>query len=124
MLKTNEQLLQEKIEYATGKIKQYEARIELLNEAILDNRRVLDGILQRRLNKTVVLNAMTFTATSVNSSKPCETEVKYEKSLKDENAAYAEEIEKLEDKIKEFKSTKQNLTSILNKTKKSPVREK
>lgn len=122
MLKTNEQLLQEKIEYATDKIKQYEARIELLNEAILENKRILDSILMMRMNKKItfdIANNRTITSSAVNNA-----EAKYEQALKQENLEYTEEIEKLEDKIKELKKTKNNLTSILNKTKKSPAREK
>lgn len=122
MLKTNEQLLQEKIEYATDKIKQYEARIELLNEAILENKRILDSILMMRMNKKItfdIANNRTITSSAVNNA-----EAKYEQALKQENLEYTEEIEKLEDKIKELQKTKNNLTSILNKTKKSPAREK
>ncbi len=122
MLKTNEQLLQEKIDYATGKIKQYEARIELLNEAILDNKRILDSILMMRMNKKItfdIANNRTITSNAVNNA-----EEKYEQALKQENLEYTEEIEKLEDKIKEFKKTKNNLSSILNKTKSKTQREK
>ena len=115
MLKTNNELLKEKIAYADEKIKKYKAKIEAISDLIYCNRTIIDNLLFKRTKSKVILDYEKNISTILKSNDEISD---YEKSLKEENVKLAIELEKLEDKLIDISSTRKNLQSILDGKKK------
>ncbi len=115
MLKTNKELLKEKIAYADKKIECYMEKINELKDVVFCNRTIINNLIFKRKHAKVVLDA------EKNEAKVYKSNSKItdlEKELKQENLDLAIEIEKTEEKLKQMQSTRKNLVSILNGTKK------
>lgn len=115
MLKTNNQLLEEKIAYIDEKIARYTQKVEAISELILCNRAILNNLLSKRKHTKIVFDVENNQAKEYkNKSTQISSQ---EKVLSQENVALASEMEKLENKIAELNKTKVNFQSILSGTK-------
>ena len=115
MLKTNNQLLEEKIAYIDAKIARYTQKVEAISELILCNRAILNNLLSKRKHTKIVFDVENNQAKEYkNKSTQISSQ---EKVLSQENVALASEMEKLENKIAELNKTKVNFQSILSGTK-------
>ena len=112
MLKTNEQMLKEKIEYANNKIKKYESRIENLIELIKYNRAIIDNLQNKRKHEEVFYDIEKNEAKKLKKNAVKATE--YEKQLREENQKLANQLDIAERHLVEIKKTKERLQSILD----------
>lgn len=115
MLKTNQEMLEEKIAYANRKIEKYNARIESLTELVKYNRAIIENLRAKRKNEKVIFNVEKNEARIL--KKGFEKSSAYEENLKKENLELAVQIERTERHLKSITDTRDKLTKILNKSK-------
>lgn len=116
MLKTNQEMLEEKIAYADKKIANYQARIENITELIKYNRTIIDTLQRRRTHEKVFIDIEKNEAKKL--KKNAEKISEYEQQLKDENVYLSGQLDIAERHLASITETKEKLKSILSKTKK------
>lgn len=121
MLKTNEQLLIEKIENADKQISDYEKRIVDLNEMIASNRIIIDQLAHKRKYSKLIFDLKNNVAKKEKASGVI---TKAEESLIKENTELSAILERTERHLAEIKKTRKNLASILDGSKKKTKSER
>ena len=115
MLKTNQQLLEEKIAYANKRIENYNTRIQNLTELIKYNRDIIDKLVLRRKHEKVSIDVEKNVAKKLTTN--AEKASQYEQQLREENHYLADQLDIAERHLATITKTKAKLQSLLGRPK-------